>query len=138
MGFNINSDTNFVKRKVVLVVENDQDLREVLIERITLDGVYEVVAVENGYEAYDWLSKNPKPALVLTDFHMPCRGDILARSVDRLNIPVLMFTGNVDKAVVALIAMNLRIPVLAKSVCLNTILSLIDKLTATKTKKQIA
>lgn len=125
-------------KKVILVVENDAALRQLLLDYIEFDQVYSVVAVENGFEAFKWLSANEAPDLVLTDFNMPGRGDLVARSVVRLNIPVMILTGWPLKAIQALNDMDIIIPVVSKGQCLNTIMRLIDKMTGTKLTDQKA
>jgi CheY-like chemotaxis protein len=57
-------------RPNVLVVDDDQAIREVIAEVLRDEG-YEVVCAENGVQALDALRKNRRPDLVLLDLMMP-------------------------------------------------------------------
>lgn len=57
-------------RPSVLVVDDDQAIREVIAEVLRDEG-YEVVCAENGVQALDELRKNRRPDLVLLDLMMP-------------------------------------------------------------------
>lgn len=62
-------EENYMGRKI-LIAEDNQVSRELLSEIIATQ--YEVVAVENGQEALDYLGTSYEEiALVVTDFHMP-------------------------------------------------------------------
>jgi CheY-like chemotaxis protein len=54
----------------ILLVEDDADLRDVLVELLSLEG-FQVEGAANGAEALDWLARGERPALVLLDFWMP-------------------------------------------------------------------
>ena len=56
--------------KRVLVVEDDPDIREVLIQ-ILLDAGYEVTGTANGSEALQSLRDSPKFGLIILDLMMP-------------------------------------------------------------------
>lgn len=128
-----------VVKKLILLVEDDDVLRQLLTDFILYDGVYGVVALSSGVAAYQWLAENQAPDIVLTDFHMPNgRGDLLARSLYRMNIPVIMISGNPEEAASAIRAMDFKIPVASKNMSTNNIMSLIDKMTATNIKKETA
>ncbi len=78
----------------ILIAEDNQVSRELLSEIIATQ--YEVVAVENGQEALDYLGTSYEEiALVLTDFHMPVmNADELIRRMKATrqyaNIPVIV------------------------------------------------
>jgi two-component system response regulator MprA len=55
---------------IVLVVEDDVDLRETLCELLDAEGVA-VVRADDGEEALDLLRKGLRPAVVLLDLMMP-------------------------------------------------------------------
>jgi CheY-like chemotaxis protein len=57
-------------RKTVLVVEDDADIRDMLVMLLEFDG-YRAAAVNDGLQALDWLSREDEPALVLLDLMMP-------------------------------------------------------------------
>lgn len=54
----------------ILIVEDDEDIRESLQGFLELQG-YEVVAVSHGREALEQLQRLPRPAIVLLDMAMP-------------------------------------------------------------------
>lgn len=57
-------------RKQVLVVEDDPDIREMLLDILTTEG-YQVVGAENGKEALAILDQIQHPCLILLDLFMP-------------------------------------------------------------------
>jgi CheY-like chemotaxis protein len=57
-------------RPSVLVVDDDQAIREVIAEVLRDEG-YEVVCAENGVQALHELRKNRRPDLMLLDLMMP-------------------------------------------------------------------
>jgi CheY-like chemotaxis protein len=54
----------------VLVVEDDDDLRDVVLQTLERNG-FSVAGVRDGQEALDWLAKEPLPNLILLDLMMP-------------------------------------------------------------------
>jgi len=54
----------------VLIVEDDEDLREMMAQMLTLEG-FEAVAVANGREALEYLHDAEKPDVILLDLMMP-------------------------------------------------------------------
>ncbi len=58
------------RRTSVLVVDDDQAIREVIAEVLRDEG-YDVVCAENGAAAMQELSKERRPDLVLLDLMMP-------------------------------------------------------------------
>lgn len=54
---------------VVLVVEDDDDLREMVMDALAGEG-HEVVGAANGVVALAWLAEH-RPGLILTDLRMP-------------------------------------------------------------------
>lgn len=57
-------------RKTVLVVEDDTDIRDMLVMLLEFEG-YRAAAVNDGLQALDWLGREKEPALVLLDLMMP-------------------------------------------------------------------
>jgi DNA-binding response OmpR family regulator len=81
----------------VLVVENDPDIRELLLFKLGLAG-FGVDAVADGHAAWLHLSTHEVPSLVILDRHMPVMGGIEVltriRADSRLSaVPVLMLSG---------------------------------------------
>ena len=90
----------------ILVVEDDDALREALVDTLALGG-YEVVAVSNGEAALDFLRSTSGVGLVLSDVQMqPMNGDVLLGKIKALYpwVPVMLMTayGVIDKAVAAM------------------------------------
>lgn len=54
----------------ILIVEDDQDAREVMEELLTTFG-YDVAVAENGLDALNILSRGIAPKLILLDVEMP-------------------------------------------------------------------
>lgn len=54
----------------VLVVEDDRDLRDLLVQLISIDG-FDVRAVDNGRDALEHLRTAERPGLILLDLMMP-------------------------------------------------------------------
>ena len=54
----------------VLIVEDDEDLREMMAQLLTLEG-FEAATVSNGREALDYLHHATAPDLILLDLMMP-------------------------------------------------------------------
>ena len=82
--------------KKVLVIEDDAPLCW-LLERI-LRGKYEVIVMNNGLEAWSWLSDGNSCDLIVSDVKMPSLDGIellenLSNSGLFKNIPVIMLSG---------------------------------------------
>lgn len=58
------------EHKQVLVVDDDEAIRDVVRELLEDDG-YQVATAENGLEALDYLRRHPAPSAVLVDMMMP-------------------------------------------------------------------
>jgi len=54
----------------VLIVEDDDDLREMLAQLLSLEG-FQAAAVTNGREALDYLREEDAPGVILLDLMMP-------------------------------------------------------------------
>jgi len=54
----------------VLIVEDDEDLREMMAQLLTLEG-FQTAAVANGREALDYLHQATRPDVILLDLMMP-------------------------------------------------------------------
>ena len=59
-----------MKCKSILVVDDNDDIRETLLEALTSEG-YRAVGAGNGQEALDQLKNLPVPTLILLDLMMP-------------------------------------------------------------------
>jgi CheY-like chemotaxis protein len=54
----------------VLIVEDDEDLREMMAQLLTLEG-FNAAAVANGREALEYMQESGKPDVILLDLMMP-------------------------------------------------------------------
>jgi CheY-like chemotaxis protein len=59
-----------VHEDIILVVEDDDELRENLCELLELEG-FRTVGTFNGLEALEYLKAHPPPCLILLDLMMP-------------------------------------------------------------------
>jgi len=59
-----------LKHCPVLIVEDDEDLREMMAQLLTLEG-FQAATVANGREALDYLHQSGKPDVILLDLMMP-------------------------------------------------------------------
>src|SRR5688500_10895093 len=85
------------RRIVILVVEDHEDTRRVLVRLLQHDG-YEAVGVADGQQALLFLQTH-KPHLMILDCDMPCVDGLgvlrTVRADERLReIPVVMFTAD--------------------------------------------
>ncbi len=58
------------ERASILIVEDDEDVREAMIAFLEMKG-YSVASAGNGREALDYLRDAPAPDLIITDLAMP-------------------------------------------------------------------
>ena len=54
----------------VLIVEDDEDLREMMAQMLTIEG-FDTATAANGREALDYLHSSGKPHVILLDLMMP-------------------------------------------------------------------
>ena len=54
----------------VLIVEDDEDLRDMMAQMLTIEG-FEAATAANGREALDYLHSTAKPSVILLDLMMP-------------------------------------------------------------------
>jgi CheY-like chemotaxis protein len=57
----------------ILVVEDDEDIREALVGFLEMHG-YEAAVAVNGRQAVEQLQRSPRPSLILLDMAMPVMG----------------------------------------------------------------
>jgi two-component system chemotaxis response regulator CheY len=103
---------------VVLLVEDDQPLREVMFEALQMEG-FDAAIVCNGAEAMHYLRSSPHPKLILLDLMMPVMDGAQFRQEQRANpslceIPVVLLSADrelADKAWALEVDAYLRKPV---------------------------
>jgi CheY-like chemotaxis protein len=86
--------------ELVLVVDDDPDLRESLVELLGVEG-YKAEAAANGAEALDFLHGRGKPCIILLDLMMPVMSGVEFRQKqledpDLSGIPVVLLTAAHD------------------------------------------
>jgi len=89
------SGQNSIRKKRILLVEDELDIRE-LIKSVLRVAAYEVVEAKNGTDAIAMVAQHPFD-LVITDYKMPLvTGSELAVRIRQLvpSLPILMITGD--------------------------------------------
>ncbi len=86
----------------VLVVEDDEDIRNAIIDLLETEG-YRTESAVNGKDALNKLSKISKPCLVLLDMMMPIMNgrqflDAVMRDAKLAPLPVLIVSAIADKS----------------------------------------
>jgi two-component system response regulator CpxR len=86
--------------KTVLVVEDNEDIRDSLVDALELEG-FKVVTACNGHEAFTYLQKSPQPDLMLLDVRMPVMsGPELLQAMKRAHVaeqmPVIIQSGEMN------------------------------------------
>ncbi|MGR3219806.1 MAG: response regulator, partial [Candidatus Anammoxibacter sp.] len=87
-----------MQNKRILIVDDDQFIREILVEILQSEG-FVVQTAENGVEGYDKFCTDQNFDLVITDLVMPEMGGL--ELIDKLrsndvNVPVIVLSGNDD------------------------------------------
>ena len=108
----------------VLVVEDEQDIRETLRDILEMEG-YRVRCASNGKEALDALAEMPRPRLILLDLMMPVMSgyellQALRANDDLSSIPVTVVSAVGEK-------LSAGTAVLRKPVDLETLLHAVDE-----------
>jgi CheY-like chemotaxis protein len=88
--------------RIILVVDDDEDIRETLRIALELQG-YHVLTAGNGREALDALRRGPRPGMILLDLMMPVLdGWTFAEALDKdpalSDLPILVITAYADRA----------------------------------------
>lgn len=119
-------------KKTILVIEDDESVRNGLLRAIEEDETYHAVAVENAIVALDWLSKNQKPDAIISDFIMLGGGASIVSIAERMQIPTIIVSALPEDAKKAAVSLFSKIPVFAKPFDVWEVLNAIDYLTDTK------
>jgi CheY-like chemotaxis protein len=86
----------------VLIVEDDESLREMMGHFLRLEGFVSAVA-ENGHDALERLEREPRPDVILLDLHMPVMDGWHFRAAQQrrpniASIPVIVFSAVAEEA----------------------------------------
>lgn len=89
-------DESELDRPLILIVEDDREIRESLSELLELEG-YRTAAAADGGDALNYLAKQPAPHLILLDLMMPVMNGLEFRRQQLLDrdlatIPVIVLT----------------------------------------------
>jgi CheY-like chemotaxis protein len=117
-------------RRVVMVVDDDDAIREAL-EDVLSDEGYEVIGASDGQQALDYLNADKRPNAIMVDLWMPVMDgwkflDAMLADARFSSIPLVVLTAARDQR-----ARALRVAeVLTKPVQLNQVLGVLERLTA--------
>ena len=95
--------------RIVLIVEDDDDAREILARTLDLHGFLAMQA-RNGRDALDQIEEGAfLPALILLDLDMPVMGGLellqrLAERADEAGPKVIVISGNVPRSIAGAMA----------------------------------
>jgi two-component system, sensor histidine kinase and response regulator len=114
-----------VEHRTVLVVDDDEDIRESLRDALIDEG-YSVAVASNGREALGLLADLPRPCVVIIDIIMPVMSGAelyaaMLASPALATIPVLISTSDPSRAPVG-------VPIMKKPVNLDRLLTTIAAL----------
>lgn len=89
--------------KTILIVEDDESIRETLQAVLELEG-HNVLAAENGQVGLNLLASHPKPSLILLDLMMPVMNGwefatVLESDSNLSDIPVIVVSAYSEKAI---------------------------------------
>lgn len=89
------------KKPLILVVDDNSDLREIVASSLSRSGDYVTIESDNGKKALE-IFKEKKPLAVVTDYAMPeMNGLELIEGIKAINaqVPVVMITGEAPDAI---------------------------------------
>jgi CheY-like chemotaxis protein len=117
--------------ELIMVVDDDADLRETIVE-VLRDNAYRVVGASNGQEALDLLhSSTERPCIILLDLMMPVMdgktfyNELMKEPPELSTIPIIVLSAHAD-----LDAMLVEVSVAAKlrkPVDIVPLLELVDR-----------
>jgi two-component system response regulator MprA len=115
------------RRATVLLVEDDEGIRETVADSLRFEG-YDVALATNGAEALEWIDAGGAPAVVLLDLVMPVMDgqELLHRLRERAeHLPVIVMTAALGAGPAAASAEM----VLAKPFDLSDLLAAVERFT---------
>lgn len=95
------NNNSIVNCKNVLIIEDDQDIRESIKDALEMEG-YTVTVATNGKEGLDSLKNNAQSCIILLDMIMPLMGgreflDIIKKDLNLSLIPVFIHSAVANK-----------------------------------------
>lgn len=114
----------------VLIVDDQPDLREPIIEKLSQMGIV-AIGAGDGVEALEMLAKNPGIAVMLSDIKMPrMGGHDLALEATRLypHLKVMLMTGFNEDTIPAALMRSRQIRTLFKPFALNGMAELVKQM----------
>jgi CheY-like chemotaxis protein len=127
-----------VSSSYILIVEDDDDIREALAQILQLEG-YVVREAANGREALDISAQHPKPSLILLDLMMPVMDGYQFRAeqmkdANLSKVPVVVISA--DTSVYEKMASFGAAAVLPKPISLDRLLRAVEGLYPSPRKSQ--
>ncbi len=118
-------------RRVVMVVDDDDAIREALQDVLSDEG-YDVIGASDGQQALDFLNGDKRPSAILVDLWMPVMDgwkflDAMLANPRFSRIPLVVLTAARDQRARELCVAE----VLTKPVQLNQVLGVLERLTST-------
>lgn len=97
---NVENEGPMNRAPIILIVEDDRDIRDVLAEILSEEG-YQVLVAEDGADGLRRLAEGPQPDLILLDLMMPRMDGYQFREEQRKNpawsaIPLVLLTAGVE------------------------------------------
>lgn len=125
-------------KPLILLVEDDHDLRKQLVGYISDEESYDVIGLPDANAAYAWLKDNRRPDIIVSDYIMDTiKGDALAETALRVQIPFIMISGSEDLAQEELKKKGIIVILMPKPVDPSELLNRIDQNLGRKHKKQL-
>lgn len=105
-------------KQVILLVEDDEDAASAMILALEMER-YEVVWVQDACAAMAWVTANPDPLLIISDYRMKKNattenGDALVEWMALKKIVVLLISGLPEEAKAACKKRGVSAPIIAK------------------------
>lgn len=88
--------------KRILIVEDDELLRELYVERLREEFQVEIFTASTGNQGIAAIDQNPHLDLIISDINMPDGNgmDVLLHLINsELNIPLVFFSSNLDSKI---------------------------------------
>jgi CheY-like chemotaxis protein len=120
------------RKKIILIIDDNVDLRLTLAEILNNDG-FSVATAKNGVEGLKYLNTKTHPDLILLDLAMPEMDgyDLMEKIRQQTNlrkIPVIIISGEVDEDRIKKLAMD-KLALLEKPIDFGKFIDVVEKAT---------